>query len=229
MEDQKAELNKTLENPNGKDREAVDETISIWLVLVVIAAIVAVFALAGLIIRTAFLEPAAPRTAIERNILKYKAIVEKNPGDFKARLNLANAYIESGDYSAAERELGEAIRTNPRNAEAHFSIAELSEARGDIKRAISEYYKVVSLDKKNERAYYRLGLIFIHQSDYRKASEAFKKVIEINPMLADAHYYLGISYERIGDRSSARKQYQEALKYVPDYQEAKNALSRVSR
>lgn len=213
----------------GKEEGKAGETVSLWLAGAVILAIIAVFALAGLVIKSLYIDQPVARTAIERDIVKYKELARENPKDISARLGLIDAYVAAKDYRMAERELGEALKQNDKAATLHERLAEIHRLKGDVNKAILEYEKASSLDPKNGLVYYRLGQIYLDRTEYRKAVVVFQKLIEINPGLADAHYYLGLATEKLGDREGARKQYLEALRYIPDYPEAKSGLARVSK
>lgn len=208
---------------------APEEAISLWLAGAIILALIAVFALAGLIIKSLYLDQPPVRTAIERDIYKYKELSRKNPTDISARLGLADAYIAAADYGSAEKVLGEAMKLDDKRPEIHERLAEVKRARGNAEAAISEYRKAIALDPKNELANYNLGQIYLDRADYRNAAAAFKNALAANPTLADAHYKLGLAHEKLGERSAAASEYREALKYIPDYSEAKEALARVSK
>ncbi|MCL4499947.1 MAG: tetratricopeptide repeat protein [Chloroflexi bacterium] len=205
-----------------------DETVSLWLAGSVVLALIIVFIFAGLVVKSLYIDQPVARTAVERDIFRYKGLIEKNPKDLDARLNLASAYAASKDYEAARAQLNEVVKQDDRRSKPHELLAEIYRQNGDPNRAIAEYRQAIMLDPVDELAYYQLGQIYLVQTDYARAAEMYKKLVAINPTVADAHYYLGLSYEKLGDREQAQGQYREALKYILDYSEAKEGLARVS-
>lgn len=205
-----------------------DETVNPWLAAAILVALVGIFVLAGLLISSLYGDQPV-RTAIERDIARYKENVRAHPGDVSARLNLADAYVASGDYRSAERELKEAISLNPTLGDAYRKLGDVYNRNGEVDRAISEYQIAISMSPNEPSAYNQMGQIFLAQKKYKQAVEVYEDLIRKNPMFADAHYYLGFAFEKLGNKAKARIHYLEALKYVPDYSEAKEGLNRVSR
>ena len=95
-------------------------------------------------------------------------------------------------------------------------------------RGIKEL-KLAAADVNNEVPSYQLGLILVKDRRYKEAVRYLRVAVKINPLLADAHYYLGYSHEQLGEADAARAEYGEALKYVPDYADAKRGLERLTR
>jgi tetratricopeptide (TPR) repeat protein len=49
------------------------------------------------------------------------------------------------------------------------------------------------------------------------------------PNFYEAHYALGQAYEKKGDKEKAKKAYEAALKYNPQYEQAKEALDKLKQ
>ncbi|MHB0977678.1 MAG: tetratricopeptide repeat protein [Candidatus Aquicultorales bacterium] len=223
------EVDEAKQDPIGDQAEdRQEETVSVWLAGSVILALIAVFLLSGLIIKSLYVEQPVARTAVERDIFKYRELSQKNPKDVNSRIALADAYIEAKEYEAAERELKSLIELSPRNPQPHERLAEIHRINGKMDQAIVEYKKAVELDPRDEIAYYQLGQIYMAKNDFIKARDAYRRLVQINPSVADGHYYLALASEKLADKETARTHYREALKYIPDYSEAKDGLDRVS-
>lgn len=218
---------------NGPEREqlfqnpAPAEKISLWLAGSIIFFLIIVFAVSGLIVQRVYFEQPVARTAVERDLLRHKDAISKNPRDAEARIGLAGVYLEIEQPRKAVSELEKAIALKPRSWNAHFQMGIALEALDRQGDAITHLWQAAAIDPTNELAYYQLGKLYHSQKVYGQAIQAFKSTLRINPTLSDAHYYLGVCYERTNKFELARNEYREALRYVERYPEAEKALERL--
>ncbi len=61
-------------------------------------------------------------TNLDREIERYKGIVDADPEDHEAHMKLGLAYSMKGQYDDAERELKEGVKLDPDSAESHFDL-----------------------------------------------------------------------------------------------------------
>ncbi|MCL6472681.1 MAG: tetratricopeptide repeat protein [Firmicutes bacterium] len=224
-----SEMDSGITNSDSIDYEAEKpaEEISLWLVGGVVLFLILMFLITALIVQRVYFQPPVARTAIEKDLLKYKAAIKKNPRNAEAYIGLADVYLEMQDPQSALKNLERAVRLKPNSWNAHFEMGRAYDALGKEGEAIKHFTKAANIDPYNELGFYQLGRVYQNQKNFGRAIEAYKKTLKVNPTLADAHYYLGNCYERTNQIDLAKKEYQEALKYVTDYTEAKKALERL--
>ncbi len=199
-----------------------------WLTAIIALLAIVIVVLSGLIVKAVFFTKKVPRTAIERDLLRYQEEVKANPKDWRSRLNLGITYYGMEDYESAVREFNRAIKSKPKAANGHYYLALAYEGKDDTEKAIDELQSTIKLDPRHDLAHFQLGNIYMKQRKYELAVEEFEKCVDINPVNASYHYFLGKTYEKTNRRTLAIKEYQEALRYVPDYDEAKEALKKLT-
>lgn len=203
------------------------EKINLSLAVIIILLLVIAFMLGGLLIYRLYFQPPSIRTALERELVNYQTALEKNPADLATRVNLALLYYRSGKEKQAIAELNNALAIDSNYSEAHMQLGLIYLQKQQKNLAVKHLKKAAAVGTKDEVAYYELGKIALKDKHYAEAISYFEQVVKLNPILADAHYLLGLSAEKINNKQTAKLHYQEALKYIPDYQEAKEGLTRV--
>lgn len=220
-------LEHNLSNIANEEVVQPGEQISIWLVGAVTLFLIILFVITGLIVHWVYFQQPTVRTAIERDMLKYREAIKKNPRDADAYIGLADVYLEMQDPQSALNMLNKAIEIQPKSWNAQFEMGRAYEAQGKTNEAINHYAQATAIDPYYELAFYQLGRLYQKQKSYGQAIQAYEKTLKINPTLADAHYYLGNCYEKTNKIELAKSEYRESLKYVTDYAEAKEALKRL--
>lgn len=134
-------------------------------------------------------------------------------------MNIGNAYIQSGKYNSALKELLQAEKLGKPNPRVHYSLAvSYYYGKGLNQLAIAELKKAVNLDADYSEAYNFLGVIYSSMEKWDQAIEAFEKALSniLYDTPAYAHYNMGWAYYKKGDYGSALKQYELALVQDPD-------------
>lgn len=204
-----------------------EEIISLWLAGSIIFFLALIFVIAALIIHKVYFQPPTIRTAIERDLVKFKTAIKNNPRGAEAYVGLAGIYLELEQPKKAIGELNKAIELEPRSWNANFELGMAYDALDEADEAVSYFWKAAAIDTDNELAFYQIGKLYKKQELYGQAIQAFRRTLKLNPTLSDAHYYLGFCYEKTDKIELARREYREALKYVDKYPEAEKALRRL--
>jgi tetratricopeptide (TPR) repeat protein len=121
-----------------------------------------------------------------------------------------------------------ALRVKPNAEDALYGRGLWYQDHQEINKAIQDYTSILQVNPKNKGAHFNLG--YIHQSMlkvYDEAAKHYSSAIEADPSYVEAYYNRGVCYETLGNISVARKDYEKALEIKPDYQAAKNGLSRL--
>lgn len=169
----------------------------------------------------------APRTSLERDIMDNTAKLQLDPKNPVAHAGLGAAYMKMGRADEALREFKAAVRLKPKSAQYHYNLAVAYYEVGKTTKALDELRDARGLARDWDVPFFASGQIYLERKDYKQAIRDFETSLEINPRNADAHLAMGQAFEGRGKRKKAAQAYREALKYVPDYPEAKEALKRL--
>lgn len=208
--------------------ESTESKVSPLLGGAVILLLIMIFVLVGLIVRQVFFTPAVPRTEVERDLIDAQAAVKRSPSNPLAHYDLGLAYAQLGQDTNAMDSFGQALKLDKKLAEAHYQIGQIYINRKDEAKAIASYKKTIEINPKFAFAHYQLASLAFEKKKYEEAAEYYQKTVEANSILADPYYYLGVCYEKMGKKDLAVKQYKEALKYIPEMTDAKNAVKRLT-
>ncbi len=195
----------------------------------VIFLLVALFVLGGLIINRAYPRVPLVRSGLERKLASHQDRLEKKPQDIKVRVAVAKIYVRLGKTKLAKTELKRALKMRPKYWDGLFQLGLVYLSEGNKHQAVIQFQKAANAKPSEGLAYYQLGLIAHGDERFERAVKYLQKTVEISPHLADAHYYLANSHELLGQSASAKQHYEEALRFIPDFTEAKKGLARVEK
>jgi arylsulfatase A-like enzyme len=107
------------------------------------------------------------------------------------------------------------------------NIAALHFQAGKYAEAAAAYARLVEADPKDSglRASFAGALGALGR--YDAAFEQLTKAIELDPVNVEAYHNRAVIYERRGDREAAIRDYQTAVRYGPQYEPSRQALSRL--
>ena len=208
-----------------KRLEAQREQFNNYLILTLL---VLVLLLLAVLVKAVLISPVkTPRTALERDIMDFSARIKKDENDTEAYFGLGLAYLKMGAYSKAAAQFQEAVERQPANDKYNFYLVNAYRQQGNFAAAEKAVKKALKLNLTSAALYLEQGRLALDQQKYNLAISAFKKSIKIVPESSDSQYYLGLAYEKKGQKQQAAYYYKQALKYVPDYQPAKEGLKRI--
>lgn len=155
-----------------------------------------------------------------------------NPG--KSHWVYAILNEKDKNYTEAERELREAIRTSGNDGTYWLNLADLYRGQGrwdDMDAAIAN-----GLNSNNRpiAVYYNAATIYLHaERNLPKATALLRKYISTadendEAPLFQAHYMLGTIMEKQGDKAGAANEYRAALSLASNYAPAADALKRLA-
>ncbi|HEX8817736.1 MAG TPA: tetratricopeptide repeat protein [Terriglobales bacterium] len=153
--------------------------------------------------------------------------VELQPGNYQARMELANLLILGHDFQTAQQHTDLLIKQRPNDPAVHSLISSLFAAQDNVPAAIDEVQKAIALDAARWEFHLELALLESKSSQSDKAEASFKKVIELNPAATEAYLLLGAFYQSNGRFSDAEQQYRKAIEVGPSNVEPRAAMIRL--
>ncbi len=159
-------------------------------------------------------------------INSYQTAIENNP-------NLADIHMKLGQIFAAKqnklaiRYFDNAIAVEPENVMLLYAKAEYLHNNDQLDEALEVLKEAVIKDHQFTDAIFRSGIIYIEKDSLEKAYNQFDLVIKNDPASVKGFYYRGLSSELNGKPAQAKTDYEQALALAPEYQKAKEALSRL--
>lgn len=227
-----ADVTKTTEAeptaPTGERKSATDaaELIPGWLALLVLVLLLAVAGLGGYLIRGALAEkPAVTPTQLAVDEMEEQ--VESDPNDPERLLALGYAYQQEGRYDEALGLYEQTLALEPGSTGALYNKGVVLSLLGKAKEAEAAYWDVLEVAPDHELAAKALGDYYVGKKQYKSALTALEPVIAAQPKYADLQYLAGYSCEQLGITETAIAYYRGALTYDPNYQDAKDGLTRL--
>lgn len=120
------------------------------------------------------------------------------------------------------------IDQQPQRWDIYYKMGVYYMSQNEENRALEAFTKATQINPMDAESYYSMAFIHLQLKQYAKARDLFTQSINARERNYKAHYGRGYSYEMLGDVLNAKKDYQQAVKILPQYTPALEALSRVS-
>lgn len=142
-------------------------------------------------------------------------------------LRLAKLYAETKNPAALQLadlliKQGESIQESILIKGIYYSgIREDEKALGFFDEAISTTYTFME-------PYREKALVLYRQEQYMEALRVLDKAVKIKSAYAEGYFYMGLCFEKLNRLEDAKESYETALIYDADYEEARQALTKVT-
>jgi len=186
-----------------------------------------VFVAAGFLVGKTFFWKSVEDNRIEQQLAYYKAKTEAEPKVAENRVNLGYTYYLKGEHTQALQQLQIAVSIDPKFADAYYNIGLVYNEMKRYDEALEAFSKAAKQAPRDYKHYLMMGVIYNNQGDHKSAVTALNRANQEKPGSADVIYQIGVAAEKSGDKEGAIELYQSALKYDPNYQEAKDALAKL--
>ena len=172
-------------------------------------------------------------------IASYQTAYKHDEMLVEALYNLAQAFLRSGNRSAAREQMAlfekrKAIlmplhqlrgalqreQGTTERAQILTNIARLYLKNGFYEKAVWEYQKALGMDPELVTAHNGLGIAYTMLGKHSEAVTAQRKALELQPNFAKAHAGLGLTYFSQNELESALEHYQRAAALAPEFLEA---------
>lgn len=189
----------------------------------------------------------APRTAIERDIVKYRAAIEQSPSTLTNHLLLARSYVDAGRKEDAlatvrrARALSEAaivdlteaevLRLSGSSEEALplYDLAVLKAQEEHEQSLVELRGQTVTMEPPNTllaRALQGRAAALLESGELQRSIDDLEQASQILPTDADILVALGAHRLASQDMTGAAEAFIGALRFVPDHREALDGLEK---
>nr|WP_295891069.1 tetratricopeptide repeat protein [uncultured Devosia sp.] len=158
-------------------------------------------------------------------IADYRAALALDGNFNLARINLARALAESGDFAAADATLAEATTLEPQAATLPTARAEIALARDDRPGAIAAFLAAAELAPVDPTPLVRAGELELQQNQTEAGMAHLEEALDLDPGHPDALRLLGEAYRADGDLAAAERLFKDWADYAPGSTDAHLALA----
>jgi tetratricopeptide (TPR) repeat protein len=132
------------------------------------------------------------------------------PDNVALLVERARRLAAAGHYSAAQRDLEQALRSAPAHADALAGLGVVFSRKGLWGEAVPWLRRVVEAEPGRALAWCHLGEALNKVDDLLGARGAYERAIELEPRNAKALYGLGIVLDRLGRPEDATRMYRRS-------------------
>ncbi len=162
------------------------------------------------------------RTIVRNNDWKtsenlWKSTAKVSPNNPKSLNNVAQQYIDEGNFDKAVVELQKAIELNPNFTHAYHNLGHIYQIAGKYDEAILYYSKAIELNPKLWQSRSNLGELYVQKKEYDKALKELTIADSINPNNPDIYHNIGHVYQKMGDFDKAMEYYNKVLTLNPRF------------
>lgn len=173
-------------------------------------------------------------------LLAYKEFLDKNPGAYQIRLNIADCYREKGEYEQALVEykiiLEKISIDEPKGkeiaAKAMAGIGDCYLKKQDFENAQNYFKQSIEAYPEDELIAYNVGEIYFSNQKLDEAIQYFALASKIKPDWSDPYYKLGLVYLNKADFEKAIEALEKFLILEPDTERSanvKNILNQIKK
>jgi Flp pilus assembly protein TadD len=157
------------------------------------------------------------------------ASIRENPNDLGLRLELADAYAATGQFSEAVEQYEVVLQLDENNPDAVTGLGFIAMFEGEWEDAEDYWRRVVEeigagqyagLDERLAVAYHQLGVTLIELEKYEDAIRHLKEALRIRRTAADTEYALSVAYRELDSAGQQRTHLERALMFDPVMPEA---------
>ena len=142
------------------------------------------------------------------------------PSPGQPQLSEAIAFLQQGQFAAAEAVLLAILKRRPRDFDAlHLSGVAAVEA-GRLDEGIPRIRRAIAINPKSSAAHNNLGTALLRAGRHEEALASLDRAIAINPQNAQAHHSRGAALGKLKRLDAAIAAYGRAIAIAPNYAEA---------
>ena len=129
--------------------------------------------------------PGTPKpSAIEvaSKIKTLKEIIQKDPKNLPAWVELGNLYFDSDQPKEAIEAYSKYLAAKPDNPDVRTDMGIMYRKLGEFDRALEEFKKAAQSDPKHVNSRYNIGIVLLHdKQDIKGAIKAWEEYLRVDP------------------------------------------------
>ena len=158
------------------------------------------------------------RKNFEAAIAAGRRVLELNPRDAIAVLDLALAYQAAGRIDEAIAGFERTLELLPENVKALLSLGEIHYARGERQKAFDYYQRAAKAVPRLPLVHVNLGTLALEMNRLDVAEAALREAVALGEKRPTLHFNLGVIAEQRGQTATAIREYRaEAAAYPQAY------------
>ena len=133
-------------------------------------------------------------------------------------INIGSAYLGSGQYNSAIKELLEARQLTPEDSKVHYLLGIAYHGKGLDEKAVEEFQRSIALNPDDSSVHNYLGAIYLDKGRLDDAIASFNRALAnvLYDTPATTLYNLGRAYYGKGQYDVALKQFRDAASREPE-------------
>lgn len=156
-------------------------------------------------------------------------IVDSDPKDYEAWIEMGNAYFNLGKLKDAEKAYLRAIDEQPAFVLPYLNLGKTRLAANNYEGAIDALNNAIKFQPASAEANYFLGESYLQIKKGSKAVGYLNEALRLEPIkMAEAHLRLAALYNGAGLKDKAAAEYESFLKVRPDYPDRKKLEKYIS-
>jgi cytochrome c-type biogenesis protein CcmH/NrfG len=119
---------------------------------------------------------------VASKIKTLKEIIQKDPKNLPAWVELGNLYFDSDQPKEAIEAYGEYLAVKPDNPDVRTDMGIMYRRLGEFDRALEEFRKAAQSDLKHVNSRYNIGIVLLHdKQDIEGAIKAWEDYLKVDP------------------------------------------------
>jgi tetratricopeptide (TPR) repeat protein len=148
-------------------------------------------------------------------ILSFKKVLELEPDNAGALLNLGNCYDREGKAQEASALFLKAATVRPYFADAWFNLGNAYLGAGDAKKAVDAYKRAIRLQREFPSALKNLGVAYEQTGGFDEALDCYTKALQLNKTDSGLYVNLGNVAVKKKEYDQAKQWYSRAVTLSP--------------
>lgn len=159
----------------------------------------------------------------------YRTAIEQDPDFYEAYIFLGSLYQQENDPLSIEY-FKSAVQLKPKSMDALYALAygyQTLKMNADAQRI---YRKMITVEPTFVTSYFQQGYIKQFQQNPPELDSAmffYEITLQKEPTFSEAWHNLGLCYVAMGDKSKALQAFSKALKYNPEFTQAKEEADKL--
>ena len=158
---------------------------------------------------------------------EYRKMVEADPGEPMAWMDLGSTMLELGKIPESIEQFREALRLSPGNSRAHYNLGIAHTRLGSDGEAALQYEAAVQSRQDFKDGHFHLANVLMRLGQDDKALSHYERVVALEPSNGFARLMQAMALVRLKRYTDAKARLEDGLAAIPDDPDMKHALARL--